>query len=798
MYRECHHASRGIEPRCVVDGTLRHEQQIAATFRPSLPEPAWASDFVAHLQSVDSRASAGLACTGSATKWTLDANAVTAHRSTLCALLSLVMALAAAAAGGGEVQSIAAIRALGSEEVATNPEVRVRGIVTSATPQMFFLQDDTDAIHVSLKVARSRGLLGPDAVSVDLAPGTVVEIAGLLVPAGFAPAILPRSVTVVGTQPLPEPRPADMHRLFTGADDCRRLAVTGVVQDAVRDEEGVRLTVEADGRRLLAEIRLDAVEGDVDGLVNAVVRLCGPVGALFNTRGEFLMPRLHVERAADLDVVAPAPGPPFASPLEPIESLARFRRDAADGHMLRVRGTVIHAIPGEVVYLQSGATGISVSTRSREPLVPGDMVEVAGFLDRSGPVAGLAFGRVQVIGRGPAPEPAAIEPVEIFELNAEAARTAAMAKPGDYQGCLVRFAATLIEAQQTTDGGVLVLAAERANVTASASAAAFAALRGIRPGSEVLVTAINQIEWSFVPEQWPPRRPERIKAFIRDATDVVVVRQPPWWTPRRLATLAGVTAAVLAGALAWVWLLRRELGVQRTLVAREIKARHDAAVEVNATLRERNRLAANLHDTLLQTLGGIGYQLDACEGGIGQDSVQAREHFDVARRMVSHATSELHHSVWAMRSLPLGQQTFPEALESMVHRVSDGHAVAIRFDFLGPLDTVPAFVAGHLLLIVQEAVYNALRHGRPRTIRVSATMDSATQTVRVRVEDDGGGFPAEGAIRAEQGHFGLQGMRERAERLSGVLRVESGVGRGTRVVAEVPCRDYDAEIDVPG
>ena len=51
--------------------------------------------------------------------------------------------------------------------------------------------------------------------------------------------------------------------------------------------------------------------------------------------------------------------------------------------------------------------------------------------------------------------------------------------------------------------------------------------------------------------------------------------------------------------------------------------------------------------------------------------------------------------------------------------------------------------------------------------------------------------------RAEQGHFGLQGMRERAERLSGVLRVESGIGRGTTVVAEVPCRDYDAEIDAP-
>jgi signal transduction histidine kinase len=723
---------------------------------------------------------------------------MTAQHACFRGLLSIGMVLSAAAAGANELQPIAAVRQLGPPEVAANPEVRVRGVVTRVTTHMFFLQDDTDAIYVNMRVARSRGLLGPGAVPADIALGRVVEVEGLLTPAGFAPAILPRSVTVVGTQPLPEPPPADMQRLFTGADDCRRIAVTGIVQDAMQDGQAVRLTVESDGRRLLAELRLDVLEEGTDELVNAVVRLCGPVGALFNTRGEFLMPRLHVERIADLDVVAPPPCPPFESPLEPIESLARFRRDAANSHMLRVRGTVIHAIPGDVVYLQSGANGIRVSTRSEEPLAAGDIVEVAGFLDRSGPVAGLAFGMVKVIGRGPAPEPAAIQPVEILECNAEAADSAVMANPGDYEGCLVRFAATLIEAQQTTDGGVLVLAADRANVTAAVSADAFAALRGIRPGSELLVTAINQIEWSFAPEKWPPRRPERIKAFIRGADDVVVVRQPSWWTPRRLATLAGVTAAVLAGALAWVWLLRRELGVQRKLVAKEIKARHEAAVEVNATLRERNRLAANLHDTLLQTLGGIGYQLDACEGGIGRDSSEAREHFDVARRMVSHATSELHHSVWAMRSLPLGQQTFPEALESMVHRVSDGHAVAITFDLRGPLETVPAFVAGNLLLIMQEAVYNALRHGHPRTIGISATMDPAARIVGVRVEDDGSGFPAEGASGAEQGHFGLQGMRERAERLSGVFRVESGIGRGTTVVAEVPCRDYDAEIDVPG
>jgi signal transduction histidine kinase len=114
----------------------------------------------------------------------------------------------------------------------------------------------------------------------------------------------------------------------------------------------------------------------------------------------------------------------------------------------------------------------------------------------------------------------------------------------------------------------------------------------------------------------------------------------------------------------------------RTLAA-EIRSRDHAAIEYEATLRERNRLAANLHDTLLQTLGGIGYQLDACEGSRTSDESESKLHFDIARRMVNHATGELHNSVWAMRSLPIRDQTFPEAIRTLCDRVVEGHAATV-------------------------------------------------------------------------------------------------------------------------
>jgi signal transduction histidine kinase len=226
-----------------------------------------------------------------------------------------------------------------------------------------------------------------------------------------------------------------------------------------------------------------------------------------------------------------------------------------------------------------------------------------------------------------------------------------------------------------------------------------------------------------------------------------------------------------------------------------MRSRRESAVEFQATIRERNRLAANLHDTLLQTLGGIGYQLDACEAGGLLRPDGSRLHFDVARRMVNHATGELQQSVWAMRSLPMPEQTLSQSLRTLVARIGEGRQETITVETAAGLDDVPAFVAGQVLLIVQEAVVNTLRHAGASTIRVAARPDAVSGAIHVMVEDDGMGFDTREHRGTESGHFGIHGMRERAERLGGTVTIESTPGRGTRVKATVERRDYDRDID---
>ena len=131
-------------------------------------------------------------------------------------------------------------------------------------------------------------------------------------------------------------------------------------------------------------------------------------------------------------------------------------------------------------------------------------------------------------------------------------------------------------------------------------------------------------------------------------------------------------------------------------------------------------------------------------------------------------------------------------------RLGEGDAADITVETSADADDAPAIVAGQILLIVQEAITNALRHGRPRSIHVTVESQTDDDAFHVVVRDDGAGFEMGEQRGTESGHFGMHGMRERAERLGGSLRIESRPGAGTAVHAVVARRAYDDELTETG
>jgi len=129
-----------------------------------------------------------------------------------------------------------------------------------------------------------------------------------------------------------------------------------------------------------------------------------------------------------------------------------------------------------------------------------------------------------------------------------------------------------------------------------------------------------------------------------------------------------------------------------------------------------------------------------------------------------------------------------------VDREGAGKTARIEVRAEGDFSHVSEFVAGNLMFAAQEALRNALKHGSPRVITLEARTTERPDWISVVISDDGAGFIPGQEAGANQGHFGLVGMRERIERLDGTLRIDSAPGRGTTVRLEVPVRSYDETV----
>jgi signal transduction histidine kinase/ligand-binding sensor domain-containing protein len=228
-----------------------------------------------------------------------------------------------------------------------------------------------------------------------------------------------------------------------------------------------------------------------------------------------------------------------------------------------------------------------------------------------------------------------------------------------------------------------------------------------------------------------------------------------------------VLAMTLAAWSAWrtrVWFLQRQF---------------------TATIAERTRLSREIHDTMLQSLAGIALQCQAIASHTGLLATPEREQLLSLRREVEQHIREARQAVMDLRSPLLENRGLAGALDEVGRRLVNGRAITLEIATPGfhPGDVSPD-AERELLRIGQEAISNAIRHGRPTRIRVDLRHDSGR--VRLRVWDNGCGFDVQSALSDIAGHYGVVGMRERAARLGGGLVLTSTPQRGTLVDVHVP------------
>ena len=211
---------------------------------------------------------------------------------------------------------------------------------------------------------------------------------------------------------------------------------------------------------------------------------------------------------------------------------------------------------------------------------------------------------------------------------------------------------------------------------------------------------------------------------------------------------------------------------------------HEESRELSIA-EERNRLARELHDAVVQQLFGVVLAAESAGALVGRDPGAAAAQVERVQVLARGAMEELRSVVFALRPGSLAEEGLERVLRKHVdvlRRVS-GQAVELEVGAPGGLGEISEAAAGQVLRIAQEALQNALRHAG--SARVVVRLANGDGRLVLSVSDDGVGFePAAGAARGRR--LGLTSMEERAAVLGGTLTIESAPGAGTTVRLEVP------------
>ena len=212
-----------------------------------------------------------------------------------------------------------------------------------------------------------------------------------------------------------------------------------------------------------------------------------------------------------------------------------------------------------------------------------------------------------------------------------------------------------------------------------------------------------------------------------------------------------------------------------------------------AVLKERNRLAREMHDTLIQGCTGVSALLEAHSSLEEQESQGGRELLDYARTQLRSTIDEARQAVWNLRQNV--SSGIVRQLEDMCRQIAHEFGVPVEYRVLGTPFEFDQATAHDVLMAVREALYNAVRHAEPTSVLLNA--DFKERWCTVKVVDNGGGFDATSVPASSNGHYGLIGLRERVERVGGKVTLHSQIGTGTEIIIDVPRHTPSAERDIP-
>ena len=641
----------------------------------------------------------------------------------------------------------------------------VRGTITAEISEFnYVIRDKTGYCHVRCT----------DKIHVNV--GDVIKAAGHLgLERNGGHLAYANTIDVIGHDKIPEPVDVESGQICEEALRYQLVRVVGVVVDAMRDEIDQRwsyMMLRGTQGTFLVAIPQSYSDGAFRRMVGAKVSVTGVVcGPSFDGVRKLLDWHVTARSLKDVDVIEPVEENPSAIP--PIESLGDVGAIAVTRmNRRRTEGIVLAAWMNFALIKQDDGRLVRIDIIGEKLPRCGDRIAAVGFPETDLFNINLSRTTFRKIGDTTTPQEKPIS-VSIEDLTSGPYGKNQMQM--QYYGRTIKLEGRILDSAKSSGRSMaftLACGEELVRVYLSAGD-----VTEVEPDSEVEVTGVCVINT----ENWRPSDVfPRIKGLTlvpRSPDDIRILSRPPWWTVRRLAIAVAVLAVTLLAFLLWNRVLRRTIERRgQQLLDVEV-----AKVESELRTNERTRLAADLHDSIVQTLAGVEFQVGAAEKTLPPNANAAAGYLKVARRTLGSCREELRRCLSDLRSCILEEPNMAEALRKTVCPCIDDAEIEFNLDICR--ENLSDTTAHNILNIVRELCVNAVRHGRAHRILVTGT--NTDDRLQIVVQDDGRGFDPATRAGPSQGHFGLQGVKERLNRMGGRLRIESEPGKGSRITVEV-------------
>jgi signal transduction histidine kinase len=450
---------------------------------------------------------------------------------------------------------------------------------------------------------------------------------------------------------------------------------------------------------------------------------------------------LGYARGKPLEPSGPPPNAPASEFRSPALSSLHLVSDI-DPPVVTVRGSVVLTSPA--LYVEDSTGGIAVDLIDGPALKIGDEVEATGRVEPHRFSAVLRQAAVRMLwARGPAP------PLSV---------TASQAAAGSFDGRFIEVEGYLHD-KSRAPGQALILNLQSEHQTFRA---VISGKRQDLSFDRLQVNSLLRLRGISVVDS---RYTENLTPFVlllRSSDDVEVVSGPPWWDKQHLVTIA--FSLLIAAFISFSLYTRAEHW------------------RLRAVLEERSRMAREIHDTLAQGFAGIALQLEVAQRESQPPASRATGALGMALQMARQSRGEAHRSIAALRTLHTDEPLAGMLQKVLAPQVA-GSGLQLHLSVSGNPQRLTQETEGQILRIAQESLANTVQHAR--ATRVDLRLVFGEKELLMEIADDGHGFEVLHAPSADDGHFGLTGMQERAVRIQGTLAIRS-TPRGTIVCLRMP------------